>query len=140
MNDLVKGLRGELLDCKCNAYCYGECGCDTTWPESLCGDAADEIEMQEALLREIDRELDDVEYLGSYVDGIKALKAEIERLQRICRDAYEVWAGSEGIPEPETAAEAYLLQLLEQMRDEIKKGVVRAAAEIKQLKSQLKEK
>ena len=48
---------------------------------------------------------------------------EIERLQRICRDAYEVWAGSEGIPEPETAAEAYLLQLLEQMRDEIKKGL-----------------
>ena len=85
MNDLVKGLRGEL--------------------------------------REIDRELDDVECLGSYVDGIKALKAEIERLQRICRDAYEVWAGSEGIPEPETAAEAYLLQLLEQMRDEIKKGL-----------------
>ena len=123
MNDLVKGLRGELLDCNCNAYCYGECCCDTTWPESLCREAADEIEMQEALLREIDRELDDVEYLGSYVDGIKALKAEIERLQRICRDAYEVWAGSEGIPEPETAAEAYLLQLLEQMRDEIKKGL-----------------
>ena len=96
MSDLVKGLRGELLDCKCNAYCYGECGCHTTWPESLCRDAADEIE---------------------------ALKAEIERLQRICRDAYEVWAGSEGIPEPETAAEAYLLQLLEQMRDEIKKGL-----------------
>ena len=96
MNDLVKGLRGELLDCICNAYCCGECACNTTWPESLCRDAADEIE---------------------------ALKAEIERLQRICRDAYEVWAGSEGIPEPETAAEAYLLQLLEQMRDEIKKGV-----------------
>ena len=81
MNDLVKGLRGELLDCKCNAYCYGECCCDTTWPESLCREAADEIEMQEALLREIDRELDDVEYLGSYVDGIKALKAEIEQLK-----------------------------------------------------------
>ena len=81
MNDLVKGLRGELLDCNCNAYCCGECCCDTTWPESLCGDAADEIEMQEALLREIDRELDDVEYLGSYVDGIKALKAEIEQLK-----------------------------------------------------------
>ena len=82
-----------------------------------------DITEEEALLREIDRELDDVEYLGSYVDGIKALKAEIERLQRICRDAYEVWAGSEGIPEPETAAEAYLLHLLEQMRDEIKKGL-----------------
>ena len=101
MNDLVKGLRGELLDCKCNAYCYGECACNTTWPESLCRDAADHIEQlekendqlrhiveteqditeEEALLREIDRELDDVEYLGSYVDGIKALKAEIKQLK-----------------------------------------------------------
>ena len=30
---------------------------------------------------------------------------------------YEVWAGSEGIPEPQTACEAYLLRLIEQMRD-----------------------
>ena len=102
MNDLVKGLRGELLDCNCNAYCYGECCCDTTWPESLCRDAADEIEMlekanaqlrhiveteqditeEEALLREIDRELDDVEYLGSYVEGIKALKAQLAACQK----------------------------------------------------------
>ena len=116
MNDLVKGLRGELLDCNCNAYCYGECCCDTTWPESLCRDAADEIEMlekanaqlrhiveteqditeEEALLREIDRELDDVEYLGSYVEGIKALKAQLAACQkerdeweRKCLEAYK---------------------------------------------------
>jgi hypothetical protein len=37
---------------------------------------------------------------------------EIERLRQVCRDAYEVYAGSEGIPMPETAAEAYLYQLL----------------------------
>jgi hypothetical protein len=48
---------------------------------------------------------------------------EISRLHQVCRDAYEVWAGSEGIPEPETAAEAYVYQLLIEMRDEVKKGL-----------------
>ena len=48
---------------------------------------------------------------------------EIIRLHQVCRDAYEVWAGSEGIPEPETAAEAYVYQLLIQIRDEVKKGL-----------------
>ena len=33
------------------------------------------------------------------------------------REIYEVWAGSEGIPIPETAAEAYLLQLIEQIKE-----------------------
>lgn len=48
---------------------------------------------------------------------------EIERLRQVCRDAYEVWAGSEGIPEPVNASEAYLLLLLEQMREEVRKGL-----------------
>ena len=48
---------------------------------------------------------------------------EIEELRAVFRDAYEVWAGSEGIPKPVTAAEAYLLQLLTQMRDEVKRGL-----------------
>ena len=50
---------------------------------------------------------------------------EVERLRRVCRDVYDVWAGSEGIPQPETAPEAYLLHLVEQMRDEAKKGLTR---------------
>lgn len=54
---------------------------------------------------------------------VDELRSEIERLHQVCRDAYEVWAGSEGIPEPETAAEAYLYQLLSAMRDEVKKGL-----------------
>lgn len=57
---------------------------------------------------------------------IAQLEAENERLRQVCRDAYEVWAGSEGVPLPETCGEAYvlqLLQLLEQMRDEVKKGL-----------------
>ena len=49
--------------------------------------------------------------------------AELRRLHQICRDIYEVWAGSEGIPVPETAPEAYLLQLVEQMRDLAKEGL-----------------
>ena len=40
-----------------------------------------------------------------------------------CREVYEVWAGSEGVPKPENAVEAYLLQLVEQMRDAAKKGL-----------------
>jgi hypothetical protein len=62
-------------------------------------------------------------YIQNSPDRISELLTENERLRQICRDAYEVWAGSEGIPEPETAAEAYLLQLLIQMRDEITKGL-----------------
>ena len=63
---------------------------------------------------------DDVDWTPSEL--VKA-RDTIERLHQVCRDAYEVWAGSEGIPMPETAAEAYLYQLLIQMRDEVKKGL-----------------
>lgn len=48
---------------------------------------------------------------------------EIDALREICRDAYEVWAGSEGIPEPVTASEGYLLMLIEQMLDIVKLGL-----------------
>jgi len=37
---------------------------------------------------------------------------EIERLREALREIYEVYAGSEGIPQPMTAAEGYLLSLL----------------------------
>lgn len=73
--------------------------------------------------------MDIVERLDRYkgtafiMDDINDAKREIERLRQVCRDAYEVWAGSEGIPEPKYASEAYLLSLLEQMRDEVKKGL-----------------
>lgn len=55
---------------------------------------------------------------------IDAQAKEIKALREICRDAYEVWAGSEGIPEPETASEGYLLMLVEQMRDIVKLGLI----------------
>ena len=37
---------------------------------------------------------------------------EIERLREALREICEVYAGSEGIPQPMTAAEGYLLSLL----------------------------
>ena len=41
-------------------------------------------------------------------------------------EIYEVWAGSEGIPEPQTACEAYLLRLIEQMRDIARDAIAKA--------------
>jgi len=39
---------------------------------------------------------------------------EIERSREALREIYEVYAGSEGIPQPMTAAEGYLLFLLKE--------------------------
>ena len=57
------------------------------------------------------------------VNAMREAADEISRLRQICRDAYEVWAGSEGFPQPTTASEAYVLQQLCLMRDEVKKGL-----------------
>jgi hypothetical protein len=54
---------------------------------------------------------------------VATLIGEVERLRQVARNVYEVWAGSDGIPMPETAAEGYLLHLVEQMRDEAKNGL-----------------
>lgn len=59
---------------------------------------------------------------------LEAVKRERDELHQICRDAYEVWAGSEGIPEPVYASEAYLYQLLINMRDEVKRGLTKVGA------------
>lgn len=39
----------------------------------------------------------------------------IEQLEAALRDVYEIYAGSEGIPQPMTAAEGYLLHLVREM-------------------------
>ncbi|KPK13970.1 MAG: hypothetical protein AMJ56_00550 [Anaerolineae bacterium SG8_19] len=41
--------------------------------------------------------------------------SRIEQLEAALRDVYEVYAGSEGIPQPMTAAEGYLLHLVKEM-------------------------
>ena len=51
------------------------------------------------------------------------LHEEIERLRQVCRNVYEVWAGSESVPLAETACESYLLHLIGRMRDEAKEGL-----------------
>ena len=48
MQELIKGLRGELIDCNCYAYSAPECGCGCTWPSDVAGEAADLIESQAA--------------------------------------------------------------------------------------------
>ena len=51
------------------------------------------------------------------------LSGEVTRLKQVCRNVYEVWAGSDGIPKPETAGEKYLLRKIMEMRDEAKEGL-----------------
>ena len=53
----------------------------------------------------------------------KCHKEEVATLHQCLRNVYEVWAGSEGIPAPTVASEAYLLSLVEQMRDAAKEGL-----------------
>ena len=60
---------------------------------------------------------------SGYAEYCHQAADEIDRLRQIARNVYKVWARSKVIPMPETAAEAYLLRLVEQMRDEAKKGL-----------------
>jgi len=72
------------------------------------------------------------QYMRTEIESLRQQLAECERerdeLHQVCRDAYEVWAGSEGIPEPVYASEAYLYQLLINMRDEVKRGIAKVGA------------
>ena len=58
--------------------------------------------------------MDIVERLrGDFSDERLEIAADkIVRLRKALREIYEVYAGSEGIPQPMTAAEGYLLSLL----------------------------
>ena len=51
---------------------------------------------------------------GQEVD-IKRLQARVDELEAVVREAYEVWAGSEGLMQPATAPEAYVIRLIDQM-------------------------
>lgn len=50
-------------------------------------------------------------------DEIDRLRAENEKLRAAMHGIYEVYAGSEGIPFPETCPEAYLFGLVMEMAD-----------------------
>ena len=49
---------------------------------------------------------------NDYSDVFLPAIDKIERLRKALREIYEVYANSEGIPQPMTAAEGYLLFLL----------------------------
>jgi hypothetical protein len=51
------------------------------------------------------------------------LERERELRKRICREIYEVWAGSDGIPAPHSPSEGYLMKLLDDVRDIAKGGL-----------------
>lgn len=51
---------------------------------------------------------------GIHEDLIYEAANKIERLRKALREIYEVYANSEGIPQPMTAAEGYLLFLLKE--------------------------
>ena len=57
-------------------------------------------------------------------DHLEKQDDRIEKLVAALREIHEVYAGSEGIPEPMTATEGYLLKLLTEMV-----GVTRKALE-----------
>ena len=48
-------------------------------------------------------------------EALRQALAQPEQESVICRNIYGVWAGSDGVPIPETIVEAYLLRLIEQM-------------------------
>ena len=56
-------------------------------------------------------------------DLLRQLEQERQRRRQICREIYEVWAGSEGIPAPHSPSEGYLMKLLDDVRDLAKQGL-----------------
>lgn len=54
----------------------------------------------------------DDEIYAEYAVENEKLKKQVETLRAAMHDIYEVYAGSEGIPRPETCSEAYLYDLV----------------------------
>ena len=65
-------------------------------------------EVEERFMEDIVDRLRVLNFMGPW----KEAADEIEKLREALREIYEVYAGSEGIPQPMTAAEGYLLSLL----------------------------
>jgi uncharacterized protein YhaN len=82
------------------------------------------IENQQREIEALRREVDKFRYGEAMQAQLKEnLREQLAASQQALRNVYEVWAGSEGIPVPETVVEAYLLRLVEQMRDAAKEGL-----------------
>ena len=65
-------------------------------------------EVEERVMEDIVDRLRVLNFMGPW----KEAADEIEKLREALREIYEVYAGSEGIPQPMSAAEGYLLSLL----------------------------
>jgi hypothetical protein len=112
------------IGCTCCARSESECCCDVDWtPQEVyeLRQRVAELESKRNLYNHGFR--DGLKGLDMLKETLSACEKERDDLRQICRDAYEVYAGSEGIPTPETAAEAYVGYLLNSMKDEIARGL-----------------
>lgn len=91
MMDIVERLRGAPNVMTENGYTS-----ISKMGGAMLNEAADEIERLRGIIND---------------DRLEGAANEIERLQKALREICEVYAGSEGIPQPMTAAEGYLLSL-----------------------------
>lgn len=55
------------------------------------------------------------ENLNHQLTDLFAMQGRITVLEEALREIYEVYAGSEGLPQPISASEGYLLQLIKDM-------------------------
>jgi hypothetical protein len=113
-----KALMGDILKRKAEDELVADLN-GNTYPEILltAREAADTIEALRRELAEAKRATK-VMY-----DSLETSRKQLAASQQALRNVYEVWAGSEGIPVLETVVEAYLLRLVEKMRDAAKEGL-----------------
>lgn len=64
-------------------------------------------------------------YINTLCDMALAISAAEQRAEAMgmqLRDAYEIYAGMEGIPVPQTACEGYLLRIIDEMQKALATG------------------
>jgi hypothetical protein len=84
---------------------YGDC----VLTKELANEIADDMR---SLIAERDTAEANLERLQNKFEQVTA---RIVELEAVVREAYEVWAGSEGLMQPATAPEAYFIMLIEKM-------------------------
>jgi hypothetical protein len=94
--------------------------------DALCGrqDNSDALEEQARLIVELRKEADMMH------SEYKTARARIAELEAALREAYEVYAGSDGFI-PETAAEGYQQQIIKQMVDIIGAALAKANTDLR---------
>lgn len=67
----------------------------------------------------------DTKHYIEAVNNYERIVKERDELKEICREAYEVWAGSE-IGEPVYASEAYAIKIIKDMVEIVSKGLTKS--------------